>query len=83
MLLSAHTSVWIVLSQAVEFSHITIVGRDVTFREILFIFRCFFNTLHGTVAFGSGVMERPLQLFARLIFIPTAPALYLNVPIDL
>lgn len=52
----------------VEFSHITAVGRDVTLREILFSFRCFFSTLHGTVAFGRGVMEWPLQLFALIDF---------------
>lgn len=55
MVLSAHTcAVCVVI---VEFSDITAVGRDVTLREILFSCRCFFSTLHGTVAFGSGMME--------------------------
>lgn len=51
-----------------EFPHITTVGRDVTLREIIFSFVCFFSMLYGTVAFGSGVMEWPLQLFALIDF---------------
>lgn len=53
--ISSHLSV--VCAVIVEFSHIMAVGKDVTLRKILFSFRCFFSTLHGTVAFDSGVME--------------------------
>lgn len=61
MVLSAHTCV--VCAVIVKFLDITAVGRDVTLRKTLFSCRCFFNTLHGTVAFGTGVVEWPLQLF--------------------
>lgn len=64
--ISSHLCV--VCAVIIEFSYITAVGRDVTLREILFSFTCFFSTLHGTVAFGSGVMEWPLQLFVLIDF---------------
>lgn len=47
---------------------ITALGWSVTSREIIFSCRCFFSTVHGTVALESGVMEWPLQLLARIDF---------------
>lgn len=47
----------IVCAVIVNFSHIMTIGRNVTLGEILFSCRYFFSTLHGTVAFGSRMME--------------------------